>query len=77
VAKRLLKSKLDRIGVCRGRNWVVQVEAARVPVYARNADTVKKWTEASADEIRSELAKNDPEPKPELVVRSVNFGRRY
>ncbi len=74
VAGRLLKSKLERIGEHRGRNWAVLVGAMRVPVYARTADIAKRWTEADADEIRAELAKNDPPVKAEGVLRPFNFG---
>ena len=58
IARRLVQTRLHRIGVKDGPSWVLRVEAKKYPLYARDDRTARKWTNGGGDDLRAEALRN-------------------
>lgn len=58
IAKRLLRARTYRVGVRNGQNWHPMIEGERHAVYARTSKLAARWTQAGADDLRSEVLKS-------------------
>lgn len=58
IAKRMVQTKLERVGVPHGQNWHPSIENKRYAVYATTRKAAKQWTTATADQLRSEILRN-------------------
>jgi len=58
IAKRMVQTKLIRVGVPRGQNWLPMIDNKRYSVYALDARKAKQWTTADAHALRAEVLRN-------------------
>jgi len=58
IAKRMVQTKLERVGVPHGQNWNPSIDNKRYSVYATTRKAAKQWTTATADQLRSEILRN-------------------
>lgn len=53
IIKAMTRKELFRVGVRNGRNWQVKVDGRKHSVYCRTAAEARRWTNASAEELRA------------------------
>lgn len=58
IVKRLVAARLYRVGVAKGQNWFPQIEGKRYAAYTTDKRLVKRWTDADAQELRSEILRS-------------------
>lgn len=75
IARRMVQSKLYRIGVKDGRNWTVKHEKKRYPMYARSQRVATKWTNTDVELVRREVLRSG-EPNASKSIGDLLAGLR-
>ena len=57
-AKRMVQSRLHRVGVRHGPNWMIQITKVKHPIYSRTKRDADRWTREGTEQVRQEVMGN-------------------
>lgn len=74
AARKLVQSRLHRVGTRHGANWMIQIDRVKHPTYARTQKEAAAWTRKPAELVRVEVMRNEP-PTPSLPEKLAGLAR--
>ena len=72
IIKKIIRTRMHRVGIQHGANWFYKAGRARYPIYARSKADAKEWTQAEQQKVHTEILRSGQPSSPQSINTAMS-----